>query len=98
MKLIITVTEQLLNTEFTIGKHTSQSYIKLSFWYHFCPITYSPFLDGAVLSSQYKKIDQKGYSNFELRLHKSSSKKSTSANKIIVLMNSTLFVIAVGVY
>ena len=31
MKLIITVTEQLLNTEFTIGKRTSQSYIKLSF-------------------------------------------------------------------
>ena len=31
MKLIITVTEQLLNTEFTIGKRMSQSYIKLSF-------------------------------------------------------------------
>ena len=75
MKLIITVTEQLLNTEFTIGKRTSQSYIKLSFWYYFCLITYSPFSDGAVLSSQYKTIDQKGYSNFELRLYKSSFRK-----------------------
>ena len=59
MKLIITVTEQLLNTEFTIGKRTSQSYIKLSFRYHFCLITYSPFSDGAVFSSQYKKLIKK---------------------------------------